>query len=84
MVCGRYRHRHLDRRLTALAEQTAPPPIKGFAGFLRQDLDAILAGLTLNYSSGIVEGHVNRRKTLKRQMYNRAGLSLLRKRVLLA
>ncbi|MCX4410263.1 MULTISPECIES: hypothetical protein [unclassified Streptomyces] len=57
---------------------------KGFAGFLRQDLDAVLAGLTLNYSSGIVEGHVNRLKTLKRQMYNRAGLPLLRKQVLLA
>ncbi|WP_327743447.1 transposase [Streptomyces europaeiscabiei] len=40
------------------AERTAPPPIKGFAGFLRQDLDAVLAGLTLHYSSGIVEGHV--------------------------
>jgi transposase len=53
-------------------------------GFLRQDLDAVLAGLTLNYSSGIVEGHVNRLKTLKRQMYNRAGLPLLRKQVLLA
>lgn len=66
------------------AERTAPPPIKGFAGFLRQDLDAVLAGLTLHYSSGIVEGHVNRLKTLKRQMYNRAGLPLLRKRVLLA
>ncbi|WP_327434744.1 transposase [Streptomyces sp. NBC_01236] len=66
------------------AERTAPPPIKGFAGFLRQDLDAVLAGLTLDYSSGRVEGHVNRLKTLKRQMFNRAGLPLLRKRVLLA
>lgn len=66
------------------AERTAPPPIKGFAGFLRQDLDAVRAGLTMEYSSGRVEGHVNRLKTLKRQMFNRAGLPLLRKRVLLA
>lgn len=65
-------------------ERTAPPPIKSFAGFLRQDLGAVLAGLTLDYSSGRVEGHVNRLKTLKRQMFNRAGLPLLRKRVLLA
>ncbi|MFF2813142.1 transposase [Streptomyces sp. NPDC058000] len=66
------------------AERTAPPPIKSFAGFLRQDLDAVLAGLTMDYSSGRVEGHVNRLKTLKRQMFNQAGLPLLRKRVLLA
>ncbi|MGW2883057.1 ISL3 family transposase [Streptomyces sp. NPDC001233] len=66
------------------AERAAPQPIKGFAGFLRQDVDAVVAGLTLDYSSGAVEGHVNRLKTLKRQMYNRAGLPLLRKRVLLA
>ena len=66
------------------AERTAPAPVASFAGFLRQDIDAVLAGLTLEYSSGVVEGHVNRLKTLKRQMFNRAGLPLLRKRVLLA
>ncbi|MEU9289921.1 ISL3 family transposase [Streptomyces sp. NPDC048275] len=66
------------------AEQTAPAPVKSFAGFLRQDIDAVLAGLTSDYSSGVVEGHVNRLKTLKRQMFNRAGPPLLRKRVLLA
>jgi transposase len=40
-------------------------------------------GLTLPYSSGVVEGNVNRIKMLKRQMYGRAGFDLLRKRVLL-
>ncbi|WP_392667657.1 transposase [Streptomyces sp. LN785] len=42
------------------AEQDAPPPMHSFAGLLRQDLDAVTAGLTLTYSSGVVEGHVNR------------------------
>ncbi|MFK0288834.1 hypothetical protein ACIQVL_51490 [Streptomyces sp. NPDC090499] len=42
------------------------------------------AGLTLPWSSGPVEGHVNRIKMLKRQMYGQASLPLLRKRVLLA
>lgn len=42
------------------AERTAPPPVKRFAGFPRQDIDAVLAGLTLDYSSGRVEGHVSR------------------------
>jgi hypothetical protein len=39
-------------------------------------------GLTLPYRSGVVEGHVNRVKILKRQMYDRAMFPLLRKRIL--
>ncbi|MFI5753367.1 transposase [Streptomyces sp. NPDC051644] len=50
------------------AEKDAPRPMSGSAGFLRQDLDAVAAGLTLHWSSGIVEGHVNRVKTPKRQL----------------
>ena len=42
------------------------------------------AGLTLPWSSGAVEGHVNRIKMLKRQMYGRASPDLLRRRILLA
>ncbi|MFF4121113.1 ISL3 family transposase [Streptomyces sp. NPDC001714] len=64
------------------AEQDAPKPVRGFAGFLRQDLDAITAGLPLPWSSGVVEGHVNRVKTLKRAMYGRASFELLRTRIL--
>ena len=41
------------------------------------------AGLTLPYSSGAVEGNVNRIKMIKRQMYGRASFALLRKRVIL-
>ncbi|WP_406300957.1 hypothetical protein OG948_57280 (plasmid) [Embleya sp. NBC_00888] len=48
------------------------------------DLRAVEAGLSLPFSSGAVEGQVNRIKMLKRQMFGRAGLDLLRKRVLLA
>ncbi|MFE7302670.1 ISL3 family transposase [Streptomyces sp. NPDC057579] len=64
------------------AEQEAPKPMSGFAGFLRRDLDAVTAGLTLTWSSGVVEGHVNRIKTLKRAMYGRASFALLRTRIL--
>lgn len=46
--------------------------------------EAVVAGLTLHWRSGAVEGHANRVKTVKRQMFGRAGLQLLRKRVLLA
>lgn len=41
------------------------------------------AGLSLRYSSGAVEGHNNKIKMLKRQMFGRANFDLLRKRVLL-
>lgn len=50
---------------------------------LKRDLDAVVNGLSLPYSSGAVEGNVNRIKMLKRQMYGRASFDLLRKRVLL-
>ena len=60
------------------------PEILGFAKSLTQDYAAVKAGLTLQWSNGPVEGTVNRLKLLKRSMYGRAGLSLLRKRFLIA
>ncbi|MFF2133508.1 hypothetical protein ACFVW1_50955 [Streptomyces olivochromogenes] len=45
---------------------------------LEGDLDAVVVGLTLRWSSGVVEGHVNRIKMLERQMFGRAGLPLRR------
>ncbi|WP_267009153.1 transposase [Streptomyces sp. NBC_00154] len=60
------------------------PSLHTFTNGLARDLAAVTAGLTLPWSSGVVEGHVNRIKMIKRQMYGRAGFKLLRKRVLLA
>jgi transposase len=65
------------------ATQGPFPEIRGFAAGLLNDFDAVRAGLTQHWSSGAVEGNVNRVKTIKRQMYGRANLDLLRKRVLL-
>jgi transposase len=58
------------------------PELHTFAAGIRQDLAAVTAGLTLRYSSGPTEGNVNRVKAIKRQMYGRASLDLLRKRVI--
>jgi transposase len=58
--------------------------LRSFVVGIRSDLGAVTAGLTLPFSSGAVEGQVNRIKMLKRQMFGRAGVDLLRKRVLLA
>lgn len=56
--------------------------LKNFANGLERDYAAVEAAATYQWSNGPVEGHVNRLKTLKRQMYERAGFNLLRKRVL--
>jgi transposase len=54
-----------------------------FARGIKRDHQAVLNGLTMPWSSGVVEGNVNRLKMIKRQMYGRATFELLRKRVLL-
>jgi len=82
MLC----HQH-GEHLPAWAGQAETSPVselRGFSKGLRKDWAAVTAGLTTPYSSGAVEGHVNRIKMLKRQMYGRAKPDLLRKRVLLA
>jgi transposase len=73
-----------DRLQEWIHKATAGPfsEIRAFATGLLADYDAVVAGLTQPWSSGPVEGHVNRIKTIKRQMYGRANLDLLRKRVL--
>ena len=68
----------------AQANADDQPDLRSFITGLKRDYQAVLNGLTLPYSSGKVEGNVNRIKMLKRQMYGRAGFDLLRKRVLLA
>jgi transposase/predicted transcriptional regulator len=60
------------------------PELRRFAEGLRRDEAAVLAAVTQPWSNGPVEGHVNRLKTIKRQMYGRAGFVLLRARVVRA
>jgi len=60
------RERHGDQ-LTAWVEQVEAsevPELRAFAAGLRKDWDAVVAGLRLPYSSGAVEGNVNRIKLL--------------------
>ncbi len=72
----------LDDWLTAV-EADDQPNLHSFAHGIRRDYDAVKNGLTMQWSSGAVEGNVNRLKTLKRQMYGHASFELLRQRVLL-
>jgi transposase len=65
------------------AEHSGVPELRGFVRSLRLDGAAIRAMLRLPWSNGPTEGHINRLKTLKRQMYGRAGWPLLTRRFLL-
>jgi transposase len=53
-----------------------------FARGLTDDRAAVEAGLSLEWSQGQTEGHVNKLKLLKRSMYGRASFDLLRLRLL--
>jgi transposase len=75
---------HDPRSLGAWLETADKTPLRNFARGLSSDLKAIRAAMTLPWSNGPTEGHINRLKTVKRQMYGRAGFELLRARVLAA
>lgn len=53
-----------------------------FGHYLRSDWQAVQNALVHQWSNGLVEGHVNRIKVIKRQMYGRAKFDLLRQKVL--
>jgi transposase len=58
--------------------------LQTFAEGLQREEAALRNALLLPWSNGMTEGFVNKIKTIKRQMYGRASLDLLRRRVLLA
>ncbi|RIK25855.1 MAG: ISL3 family transposase [Chloroflexi bacterium] len=63
--------------------ESAVKELSNFALGLRKDASAIREAIQQSWSNGATEGHVNRLKYLKRQMYGRASFDLLRIRVLL-
>jgi transposase len=65
----------LDRTLAS-----AIPALVAFGIGLRRDEAAVRAALTSLWSNGQTEGQVTKLKQLKRQMYGRANLDLLRRR----
>ena len=72
-------------QLDAWLEAVQASHLEAFQPFVtgvQRDKDAVLAGLTLPWSNGPLEGHVNRLKLIKRSMYGRAEFDLLKRRVL--
>jgi transposase len=86
----------LARRFTALLRSddekaldqwiidAAGSELDALAKGIKRDIDAVKAAITHPWSTSPVEGRINRLKTLKRQMYGRAGYELLRSRLLTA
>ena len=86
--------RHLLERFQAMIRKREPSgldtwladasagPLASFARGLRDDRRAVTAALSLPWSNGQTEGHITRLKLVKRQMYGRAKLDLLRARLL--
>jgi hypothetical protein len=70
-------HRWLVR-----AHATNIDALQRFVRTLRRDLSAVEGAVREPWSNGPVEGHINRLKMLRRQMYGRAGVELLRARLL--
>ncbi len=64
------------------ARQGGVSELRSFANGIYRDLGAVEAALSLSYSNGEMEGHINKLKLLKRSMYGRAKFELLRQRVL--
>ena len=71
----------LDRFLHD-ARRSGLSSMQQFARTLARDLNAVRNAITKPWSSGQAEGQINRLKTLKRAMYGRAGIELLRARLL--
>ena len=72
----------LDSWIQRAWDQAGPCELRVFATGLKSDYEAVKAALTTRWSNAQREGQVNRLKLIKRQMYGRAKLDLLRQRVL--
>jgi transposase len=68
----------------AVAVRPLGSHMASFANGIKQDIDAVRHAMLLPWSNGQVEGQIHRLKLLKRQMYGRAKLDLLRARILQA
>ena len=57
--------------------------LKTFIIGLKKDYQAVRNNIRLNITNGITEGFVNKLKAVKRTMYGRAGINLLKRKLVL-
>ena len=68
----------------AEAKASGVPELREFVGGIERDRAAVEQALRSEWSNGQTEGQITKLKLVKRSMYGRAGLELLRRRVLAA
>src|ERR1700689_3553299 len=73
---------NLDKEDMIDARASGIYAMQRFAKTIRQDLEAVRNGVSEPWSNGQTEGQINRLNTLKRAMYGRAGVELLRARMM--
>jgi len=78
------RNERLLKKWITAARAAGLPHIHAFTRGLDLDSQAATAGLVLPYHNGRTEGTNTKTKMIKRQMYGRAGFTLLRHRILLS
>jgi transposase len=59
-----------------------PRELRGFAGGIERDRATVYAAMTEAWSQGQTEGQIHRLKLIRREMYGRGRMDLLRRRVL--
>lgn len=73
------RYKELEEVLNTTYEDTT---LNKYIRSLNTDSQAVLHSEKYTYSNGVTEGNVNKLKKIKRDMYNRASISLLRNKVI--
>ena len=81
---ARSRQRGQAQGLGQAARASDLPDIHAFTRGLDLDPQAVTAAVTLPFHNGRTEGVNTKTKMIKRQMYGRAGFTLLRHRILLS
>lgn len=84
-LARRFQSMICNREVAALEpwlHDAANGPMSSFARGIRRDVEAVRAALMVPWSTGPVEGKINKLKLIKRSMYGRAGMDLLRSRMI--
>ncbi|MCO1604761.1 transposase [Desulfosporosinus nitroreducens] len=83
-----FRNIYVNKSVTLLEEfvekyfKSSNKNLKSFANGIIRDFVAVKNSIISDYSNGFLEGNNNRLKMIKRTMYGRAGLDLLRAKII--
>lgn len=75
-------HQKLEAWITQY-EKVSIPAFHSFVNGIKNDFEAVKNALYHSCNNGILEGYVNKLKTIKRMMYGRASYELLKRRILI-